>query len=53
MVRLLLLRLIVRKPIMMRDHNIKDILFRKLNFLFPNEKDRDEVISILNEYGKE
>ncbi|MCP3924572.1 MAG: hypothetical protein GY714_18515 [Desulfobacterales bacterium] len=37
----------------MKEYSEKERLFHKLNLIFPNEKDRSEVISVLNEYGKE
>ncbi len=37
----------------MKNYNDKEILLRKLNYLFPIQKNRNEVIVVLNEYGKE
>ena len=37
----------------MNEYNEKKILLQKLTYLFPDEKNRDEVMSVLNEYGKE
>ena len=37
----------------MKNYNEKEILLNKLKKIFLDEKDRKDVISILNEYGKE
>jgi hypothetical protein len=42
----------VRHHKQMKQYDEKDILLRKLYHLFPDKKDRDEVVDVLNEYGK-
>jgi len=37
----------------MKQYDEKDILLRKIYLLFPDKKDRDEVVDVLNKYGKE